>query len=325
MMEDTIYAWAYMQIGAMLVPYMLGIIQGIIGGFSNVVKCAWINERVYSSSRSKNIAPMILKNAMDNMWFTLGGKTFMDGQEVQDVIVGNGFVVYSSCVYEHQYARRESFMFTVWTVKGMPLIVPDTMLVINNKSKDVIHVWNRDFGSKEFYTTKKYELTLSPGQVADGSMYHSDKCAEEIKSIYNRGIGNVFVLYGEPGTGKSTTLRLLAKIMDAKLYARFDPRRPFESVDGVCNEINHDEIIIIGIEEFDIILDCLGKPKDCNGPVMVHDKKSWNEMLDDVSRLSNVILVMTTNKPIHILKDPNVYDPSLLRDKRVTAFLKLDS
>ena len=174
MANDTVLAWAYMQAGAMLVPYLLGFIQGTVNGLFNIVKCAWINERVYSSTRSKNIAPIILKKTMDNRWFTLGGKTFMDGHEVPDVIVGKGFVVFTSCIYAHQYAIRESFKFTVWSLKCMPLIVPDETMVFN-KSRDVIHVWNRDFGSKDFYTTKKYELTLSPSQVADGSMYHSDQ------------------------------------------------------------------------------------------------------------------------------------------------------
>lgn len=138
---------------------------------------------------------------------------------------------------------------------------------------------------------------------------------DEIIEIYKRQNNCSAFIYGEPGVGKSTLARLLAKqlgitICHADIFNI--PQSAFHNVYASNNES-----LLWVIDDVDTWFDNINKEKyQYHNDIMIYDKKTWNGFLDSINEglLPNVILIMISNKPPSFIDE---MDPSYLRPGRI--------
>ena len=173
----------------------------------------------------------------------------------------------------------------------------------------------------------------------DANQYHPN-CARGVRYIQNlvskRKTG-VFFLFGEPGLGKTTTARYLAKKWDAWLCLDFE-----ELYNSRCHPVteiiqmqqylqpSRDRPLVIVLDELDEYLfrrkneesdevECTPEMKDAVVLRSNNMKKNWGRLLDTVHQSQNIVLLCTSNRPKTFFDD---FDNALLRPYRITANLQ---
>lgn len=105
-----------------------------------------------------------------------------------------------------------------------------------------------------------------------------------------------FVIHGPTGTGKSTTMRLLAHRLNATLCPYYDPTQPGQYLINIRQCVEMDQPVVVGLEDVDDVLAKLGMIDTTRHIVEVEDKHSWENLLTMAANLPNVIMVMTTTR-----------------------------
>lgn len=163
---------------------------------------------------------------------------------------------------------------------------------------------------------------------------NQQRCIEQIFESYKKKKKCVCVIYGKPGSGKTTVPYLLARLFNTNkkltnsVVSNYNPLID-KSFNYVYNNvmISFQSPLIVIIDEIDVIIDELTTKKaetkttEEKPVVFIHDKKTWNTWLDtlDFGIYPNLIVIMTTNKnPEDITQDS-----SLLREGRVDLKLEL--
>lgn len=189
-------------------------------------------------------------------------------------------------------------------------------------SPDIISFWMREGGYENFlYNSIKIPVDI---KVRDNQIEALDKIIEYDKQNTN----SVILLSGEIGTGKSSIPLLLANQLKYDLVDSFNPTDPGDTISKLIRIIDptYKRKLIIVLEEIDVMINRIhNETTSChkNIPNSVTNKESWNMFLDKIDRMfySNIILIMTTNRPIEYFND---LDPSYMRDGRVNLKLTLD-
>ena len=162
---------------------------------------------------------------------------------------------------------------------------------------------------------------------------NQQRCIEQIVETYNKKKKCVCILYGEPGSGKTTVPYLLSRSFNKNnkltpsIVSNYNPLidKSFNYVYNTVTSSFESPLIVI-IDETDIIIDEITSKKTQTPTakekvvVFIHDKKTWNTWLDnlDFGIYPNLIVIMTTNKnPSDITSDS-----SLLREGRIDLKLK---
>ena len=141
---------------------------------------------------------------------------------------------------------------------------------------------------------------------------------------------HVALVYGPPGSGKSSLAAMLADQIDAVLVTDFNPFEPGQILEQLLSQIEEykdGKKIVILIDEVDIPLaECSSWFRWFRQPhpevrTMIPDgKKGWNEFFDMVHReVPNVIFIMTTNDKNLVRK----HDKSMFRENRVDTITSL--
>lgn len=283
-----------------------------------------VEEREYGHIRNRSHVKTVVEKATTRSMFTFGKTLFFDQQKIPQYAVGKWFFCYTETrCSTSMNGPDEDLKVHIWTWKGTPPLVTDVTLTVDTSLKTGhISVLKRRAGPlSEFCITRTTQRTLRAGcPTVEASMKVVKQMAEQYRAT---GEGR-FVLYGPPGSGKSTALRLLAEELGAEIFPSFNPTIPSESIEGVIEWLpNEKQLLLAGLNEVDCVLDKFGTIKtDGEYQVQVHDKKSWNQTLDDVADMPNVILVMTTNRTMEDMLSR--YDSSLLRPGRVTGWFAVD-
>jgi hypothetical protein len=145
-------------------------------------------------------------------------------------------------------------------------------------------------------------------------------CEAIMERIKDQGyFGGVYLFCGPPGVGKSMTTRLLAVNTNATLCSDFNPSKPANKLTAVisaCQPVKNNPMIIV-IEEVDKVFARFGNITEHNKfSIQVKDKDDWNNMLDFVGMVNNVVLVLTSNMSLVQLQ--RKFDLALTRNYRVT-------
>jgi len=142
----------------------------------------------------------------------------------------------------------------------------------------------------------------------------------------------VYFIYGQPGLGKSTTARYLARRLDAWLCLDFEELRmsKYQPVNELRNmqkyvQPSKQRPLVIILDELDEFFFCRKddeeKSDDESHPLKLRCsamKKNWGRLLDTIHQSANTIFICTSNKPKSFFDD---FDSALLRPFRVTSCL----
>jgi hypothetical protein len=143
---------------------------------------------------------------------------------------------------------------------------------------------------------------------------------DSIKSIYSKRGICVSLIHGKPGTGKSMLGFLLASEYNGYYCNSMNLLEPGDSLAELYSKIEPtpEKPLIISMDEADLMIEKIHKGFLLHNkiPILVHDKRSWNRLFDDINRglYPNIILLLTMNSsPDKILE----MDPSYIREGRV--------
>jgi hypothetical protein len=292
-----------------------------------------LRQTSYSTNNNYKNVLAVLELVHKRAWFSVGQKYYWQNRWVSSWYVGRWFVCRVHTTTDAD--TRMSLTVDVWKLKlaSQPL----DEAVSKTADDSVINVITRAHGAvSQFDVHTESQLCVLPCNSAKVDVAQSAAVVDGIVSAFRatdpasgRSLGqNRFVLCGKPGIGKSTVPRLvterLKRTNDTYLYT-LNPCTPGESIvkardyAGLCTE----DLCVVVIEEFDCVLDRLGKVHvgETTATAMVTDKQSWNNMMDYIAYVPNVLLIMTTNRSKEELRD--LYDASLTRDGRVSAFFEM--
>jgi hypothetical protein len=314
--------WITHHLAIVLAPMASSLVQSVLTHLlftlpMFVLTTLFVQHREYTSQRNGVVVEsvgLLVKQAV----MCLGTRRFMKGTSIPTVIIGRTYVAHVEMVASDM-GPNDKVVMNVWSLRMFnPPIADEKVSTPHISKENTITVMYRDIGMKDcFNVSTRIERTLRPGCPTKAV---SEGVVRYMKGLFCNGDGNVFILCGSKGTGKSSSLRILAGMLGAHLY-RMNPCTPYESINGVLDYVYESSSVVLGIEEFDVTLDKFGTIDTSDGPVQVSDKQSWNQMLDDVANIPNVVLVLTTNRTPEELAE---YDESLLRPGRVTRVIAFD-
>ena len=306
-----------------LVDYVMKSWMGYL--FVEVVRHFLYSKRVYrSNSTSESMIDNLVTALYSIKGIRLGTEVFRSQNIPLFLISWETIVVVQVETIGMQGNMCATFTVYRWNwgaVKGQP-IIPDN--IQRTVQADTINILESSGNrAEDMYLKRMTELTLPPNGIDSRILCKSQSVAQAIVDDYNAG-GNaakVFILHGKPGCGKSTTLRLITKLVNGTLFADYNPTG-VHTVRTIISD-GDDSQMVIGYEEFDVSF-----KKIVAGNVSIQydrlipdakDKASWTSLLDYLKRKQHVIFVMVTNKSLEDIEEMTCGDESFLRYGRVDA------
>jgi len=187
--------------------------------------------------------------------------------------------------------------------------------LVSEPSKKSISIYER-LGSFHHVWFKKRNFTLRALQARPNQSSVINLMQEHL----NRVGHTVAYLYGPPGSGKSMIGLLLAEIYGASYCNTLRPWQPGDSLAALYSEVEPtaEQPLIVAFDEIDDPLISIhsGIDRHKSLPISVHDKPSWNHMLDEIQRgmYPHMLVLMTSNKTPEFIRE---IDPSYIREGRV--------
>ena len=257
-----------------------------------------INETEYTSVRNRRGIDLVTKALNKRGVIKLGRVVFVKDMKISSVTAGRWFLAYANMVNDHGY---ETMSIVVYTTRWNKPIISDEMASCKLEPGHMYELINvNPTGSSDLYLVTPPVISRKPSPKA---VQMSKNIANIIIGTRASRAGNVFIVSGPPGTGKTFAGRLLAYKLGACLYDEFDPRRketPFSIADKTHRD---DQVLVLVMNECDVVF-------------QTFDKALRNNMLDKVNNNpQKFVLIMTTNRN---LEDIYAEDNSLIRDGRVT-------
>ena len=251
----------------------------------------------------------------------LGGNLLFRRMRVPFVAVGTSVVILSRKI-EHDY-RASTVEITVVRFYWHGPIVPDPR-PSTSTHHTIRCMMDVSTNPKECNIGTFNECAVASA-IPSAIVERSSAVAQEMVDIFLSRQQNAcaFIVSGPPGTGKSLSARIVAHKLNGTLYTGLDTSRHSGiSVWSVVQDYaDVDRPLVLVFEEFDVALEriVLGLAQDsesCRADTT--SKSTWNEFLSGLSRKTNVVLILTTNRTDEELDLVCNHDASLLRPGRIT-------
>jgi hypothetical protein len=251
----------------------------------------------------------------------------------------SGMFVGSKCFGYYTDGSRESengteiVIFT--SVKNFKDIIkrsvtPCESIVLDHSEKVIVHskphpikIWNR-YGNYThiYYSDFKVDLSFIYPMGDQGAIM------SDIIEKYNKSKRLVSFVYGVTGAGKSTLGLLIAKEMDGAYCHDFNPTDPGDSFKNLLRDTKSDTEVsgplVVVMEEIDNTIKMIHEgnvPRHPKAITSIHNKATFNSLLDDMIFHRNMIIIMTSNKK---REEIDALDPSYIREGRVNAYYTMN-
>ena len=220
----------------------------------------FFSKRVYKSSVAykKTIEVVDALNNLDNS-IKIGKELFF-AKYVPILVISLNTIAYATII---ENFRHTNLVITVYKWKwgknsSESLIKEECTKQINN-TDTIINVIERMSNSYEnTVLAMNTEVTIPFNPIQNQKvLQQSTFVAKSIVEDFNKGnnAAKVYVLHGPPGTGKTTTIRLLCNLLDGMLFQDYNPTDGIVSIRELVNDWgSNDETLIIAFEEFDVQL-----------------------------------------------------------------------
>ena len=136
----------------------------------------------------------------------------------------------------------------------------------------------------------------------------------------------IVYIHGEPNVGKSMIGLLLSFHYNSYYCNTLVPWRPGDTLASLYDDVDpsEDKPLIVVFEEIDtaLIKIHVGIEPHKSLPILISDKSSWNNFMDNVKRglYPNLIILLTSNKSPDFI---NNLDTSYIREGRVDLIFKM--
>jgi len=280
--------------------------------------CIFVNQRTYKSTPSEyqciNVLNIIDNDIKQKNAFSFYGKEYVNDRYIPRIVFSlkKMYLAYAYIEYIG-LSTHQNITITVYTPLNYPLLIEDRQ--IEKEEKDTIKVAEHMGDS---YHELVNEIAIN-SLISKNILNIANSCAHSIITKFHNDNKNgiVCLLHGDPGVGKSTTTRVVARDLNAILFSEYNPTKSKYNLFHFVNQYSHlKKPIVVVMEECDIILENIYN-KNCDEKADITDKISWNSILDKIKRRKNIILILTTNKSYKNLINICKLDKSLLRKHRV--------
>ncbi len=279
--------------------------------------------RVYRSGvDSDETVQAVLEHLVAGQKFALrlGAKTTHRGLLVPNLVVCPSFIAWVRYnIYVHP-ASGKTMKHAEVTVLQLPFLVKPLAIRDRKQPSTTIRVFESsdDDSKQRIVATTQLALpadadTIIPRYALENAQYVAHAIADLFLSNGQATASSslptrVFMLHGDPGSGKTTALRVLAHTLGATLYSEYDPRSANgTSIKGLLHMERPmtDTPLIIAYEdvEFSVFQNI--------------DACFWKRTLDHFKYCTNAIFIMTTALSVHELWErlrtrPPAHDGMLL-------------
>jgi hypothetical protein len=288
------------HINTMVWMFVVGLIPTI---FTNALTFVWnlfmlfasVNE--YHSKTDSKGAAMVIDAINKRGLLSAGTNVFFKSKKVATITIGATFLAIAKI---ERTKHMDHICITVYTLRRTTPLVRDEDITAPVLPGHVTVLMRASSSGYEYFVPMTSAVFVRPVNEDVASV--ANAIADIVNKSCEDNVGNVFMIAGPPGKGKSLSGRIIAERRKAMLYPSFDPRKSHDCIVNISTNTNEGQILVAMMDEGDVVLSGMDKP-------------TRNNMLDTFnSNPEKIMLVSTTNKP---LEEMYREDPSLIRAGRM--------
>ena len=257
------------------------------------------------------------KNKIKSIYNYIQYSTFLDDQQTpHGFILGNNFIGFLNNNNNNSLESSKKILYILINEINFKSIFS------NNVIEDSINYWYRD---GNYWDIKYKKRLLHVDIIPDNKQ---QEVINDISLYYNEFNKGVFFIYGEPGKGKSTLLRILGNHYKSHICKTLKISDPNDTIEYIYNSVvpTKERPLIILFDEIDTLIHSIHNneiQKHKHYPIEVYNKTTYNTFFDNMndSMFPYVILLLTSNKSKEEID--NETHSCYLREGRVNKYFHL--
>jgi hypothetical protein len=293
---DHVLSAGWLIIAQSTTPLLYSIFAWITATFTSFL----IDVSEYRHSRNRKGMVLVLKALEERGRLKMGMTIFYRRSKVSAITIGPSFIAFANI---SRYEHHEDMSIIVYTPKWRDRIISDdeASCVVPPDHLSVIEPGMMEDRS----IRRSYVLTTPPvitRHTTAVAKLISDKIVDIVLEACTGKKGNVFIVSGPPGVGKTFAGRVVGSRMQATFYNDYDPRLKESLFDLADLTVSKEQKLVFMLNECDIVFKEL-------------DKMTRNTILDKVNdNPQKYVMILTTNSK---LEDLFAEDPSMIRSGRM--------
>jgi hypothetical protein len=289
----------------------------------------FIKKHVYNWKGNDKMANRLL-DIVENerLKFVIGTHIIKD-RKVPLFVISPKFVLWAS-VSLGGWDSQTLVQFNFYQIRGQKDFIEDPMTPTRKTGGNWIRVVTNVSNNPSDQETRIIKQRAIPEGLPQEIMDNIKFAASSMLKLFADGncFGKVFIISGRPGIGKSTAAREFTSKNhdDSCLVVNYNPTRRGDCFMKLVHDHSREDtsVLTIVVDEVNVMIDKILSKEvfetDSTIPDVL-DKASWNSWLQEVQNIPNVVVIMTTNVPVHGILEMFKGDHSMVRDGRVHGII----